>query len=393
MDETKIEQLEATPEVEAEKVEAVAEAPEAEDAPAVEAPAEETVAEGCEGEKCDSCEPKKEPEDDEKEKKVQEGVKEEHKANQRKEVEKEQSKDLLERMEEVASSKVADIVIEAISKLPIEEGASEEERKALEEGIYNDGLKLLAHTMDVIEEVVAGTTMELNGHQVEVKDFYKQGGNGAGATAPAGVNAPVKAEDDEHEKKVKINAYHEGAEEIDYKSKYAESEATMDDLVGMIEETAGKYTQLAEEYAKVVKELQAYKLVEAHSILLEDAMDLLNDYSYEEVVEELVRYEEGEVIAENCEEKAEEKQEEAEAEEKKEEAEEKKEEKEEEKKEEAEEKAEEKAEEIKESIDGEVIAEAKSEPYIQKVPTFSVFKREVVSESKPSRKAWSAFAD
>ena len=375
MDETKIEQLEATPEVEAEKVEAVAEAPEAEDAPA-----EETVAEGCEGEKCDSCEPKKEPEDDEKEKKVQEGVKEEHKANQRKEVEKEQSKDLLERMEEVASSKVADIVIEAISKLPIEEGASEEERKALEEGIYNDGLKLLAHTMDVIEEVVAGTTMELNGHQVEVKDFYKQGGNGAGATAPAGVNAPVKAEDDEHEKKVKINAYHEGAEEIDYKSKYAESEATMDDLVGMIEETAGKYTQLAEEYAKVVKELQAYKLVEAHSILLEDAMDLLNDYSYEEVVEELVRYEEGEVIAEDCEEKAEEKQEEAE---------EKKEEKEEEKKEEAEEKA----EEIKESIDGEVIAEAKSEPYIQKVPTFSVFKREVVSESKPSRKAWSAFAD
>ena len=385
MDETKIEQLEATPEVEAEKVEAVAEAP------AVEAPAEEPVAEGCEGEKCDSCEPKKEPEDDEKEKKVQEGVKEEHKANQRKEVEKEQSKDLLERMEEVASSKVADIVIEAISKLPIEEGASEEERKALEEGIYNDGLKLLAHTMDVIEEVVAGTTMELNGHQVEVKDFYKQGGNGAGATAPAGVNAPVKAEDDEHEKKVKINAYHEGAEEIDYKSKYAESEATMDDLVGMIEETAGKYTQLAEEYAKVVKELQAYKLVEAHSILLEDAMDLLNDYSYEEVVEELVRYEEGEVIAEDCEEKAEEKQEEAE--EKKEEAEEKKEEKEEEKKEEAEEKAEEKAEEIKESIDGEVIAEAKSEPYIQKVPTFSVFKREVVSESKPSRKAWSAFAD
>lgn len=374
MDETKIEQLEATPEVEAEKVEAVAEAP------AVETPAEETVAEGCEGEKCDSCEPKKEPEDDEKEKKVQEGVKEEHKANQRKEVEKEQSKDLLERMEEVASSKVADIVIEAISKLPIEEGASEEERKALEEGIYNDGLKLLAHTMDVIEEVVAGTTMELNGHQVEVKDFYKQGGNGAGATAPAGVNAPVKAEDDEHEKKVKINAYHEGAEEIDYKSKYAESEATMDDLVGMIEETAGKYTQLAEEYAKVVKELQAYKLVEAHSILLEDAMDLLNDYSYEEVVEELVRYEEGEVIAEDCEEKAEEKQEEAE---------EKKEEKEEEKKEEAEEKA----EEIKESIDGEVIAEAKSEPYIQKVPTFSVFKREVVAESKPSRKAWSAFSD
>ena len=373
MDETKIEQLEATPEVEAEKVEAVAEAP-----------AEETVAEGCEGEKCDSCEPKKEPEDDEKEKKVQEGVKEEHKANQRKEVEKEQSKDLLERMEEVASSKVADIVIEAISKLPIEEGASEEERKALEEGIYNDGLKLLAHTMDVIEEVVAGTTMELNGHQVEVKDFYKQGGNGAGATAPAGVNAPVKAEDDEHEKKVKINAYHEGAEEIDYKSKYAESEATMDDLVGMIEETAGKYTQLAEEYAKVVKELQAYKLVEAHSILLEDAIDLLNDYSYEEVVEELVRYEEGEVIAEDCEEKAEEAKEEAE---------EKKEEKEEEKKEEAEEKAEEKAEEIKESIDGEVIAEAKSEPYIQKVPTFSVFKREVVSESKPSRKAWSAFAD
>ena len=162
MDETKIEQLEATPEVEAEKVEA-----------ATEAPAEETVAEGCEGEKCDSCEPKKEPEDDEKEKKVQEGVKEEHKANQRKEVEKEQSKDLLERMEEVASSKVADIVIEAISKLPI-------------------------------EEVVAGTTMELNGHQVEVKDFYKQGGNGVGATAPAGVNAPVKAEDDEHEKKVKI---------------------------------------------------------------------------------------------------------------------------------------------------------------------------------------------
>ena len=368
MDETKIEQLEATPEVEAEKVEAVAEAPE------VEAPAEETVAEGCEGEKCDSCEPKKEPENDEKEKKVQEGVKEEHKANQRKEVEKEQSKDLLERMEEVASSKVADIVIEAISKLPIEEGASEEERKALEEGIYNDGLKLLAHTMDVIEEVVAGTTMELNGHQVEVKDFYKQGGNGVGATAPAGVNAPVKAEDDEHEKKVKINAYHEGAEEIDYKSKYAESEATMDDLVGMIEETAGKYTQLAEEYAKVVKELQAYKLVEAHSILLEDAMDLLNDYSYEEVVEELVRYEEGEVIAEDCEEKAEEKQEEAEAEK-------------------AKEEAEEKAEEIKESIDGEVIAEAKSEPYIQKVPTFSVFKREVVSESKPSRKAWSAFAD
>ena len=159
----------------------------------------------------------------------------------------------------------------------------------------------------------------------------------------------------------------------------------MDDLVGMIEETAGKYTQLAEEYAKVVKELQAYKLVEAHSILLEDAMDLLNDYSYEEVVEELVRYEEGEVIAEDCEEKAEEKQEEAEAEEAKEEAEEKKEEKEEEKKEEA--------EEIKESIDGEVIAEAKSEHYIQKVPTFSVFKREVVSESKPSRKAWSAFSD
>ena len=381
MDETKIEQLEATPEVEAEKVEAVAEAP-----------TEEIVAEGCEGEKCNSCKPRKEPEDDEKEKKVQEGVKEEHIANQRKEVKKEQSKDLLERMEEVASSKVADIVIEAISKLPIEEGASEEERKALEEGIYNDGLKLLAHTMDVIEEVVAGTTMELNGHQVEVKDFYKQGGNGAGATAPAGVNAPVKAEDDEHEKKVKINAYHEGAEEIDYKSKYAESEATMDDLVGMIEETAGKYTQLAEEYAKVVKELQAYKLVEAHSILLEDAMDLLNDYSYEEVVEELVRYEEGEIIAEDCEEKAEEKQEEAEAEEAEEKAEEKQEEAEEEAEKKKEEK-EEKAEEIKESMEGEVIAEAKVQTYLQKVPTFSVFKREVVAESKPSRKAWSAFAD
>ena len=230
----------------------------------------------------------------------------------------------------------------------------------------------------------------------EVVRIPDQGGTGAGATAPAGVNAPVKAEDDEHEKKVKINAYHEGAEEIDYKSKYAESEATMDDLVGMIEETAGKYTQLAEEYAKVVKELQAYKLVEAHSILLEDAMDLLNDYSYEEVVEELVRYEEGEVIAEDCEEKAEEKQNSEkinnEAEQVAEETE-YVEEKEEEKKEEAEEKAEEKAEEIKESIDGEVIAEAKSEPYIQKVPTFSVFKREVVSESKPSRKAWSAFAD
>lgn len=389
MDETKIEQLEATPEVEAE--EAKVEAP-AEEAVA-EAPAEEVVAEGCEGEKCDSCEPKKEPEDDEEEKKVHEGAKAEHEANQRKEVEKEKSKDLLERMEEVASSKVADIVIDAIGKLPIEEGASEEERKALEEGIYNDGLKLLATTMDVIEEVVAGTTMELNGHQVEVKDFYKQGGNGAGATAPAGVDAPVKAEDDEHEKKVKINAYHESAEEIDYKSKYAESEATMDDLVAMIEETAGKYTQLAEEYAKVVKELQAYKIVEAHSIMLEDAINLLEEYSYEDVCEELTKYEEGELVAEGCEEKAEEKAEEAEAEEAKEEAEEKKEEKEEEKKEEAEEKAEEKAEEIKESVEGEVIAEAETQPSTQKVSAFSVFKREVIAESKPSRKAWSAFAD
>ena len=380
MDETKIEQVEATPEVQADET-VVAEAP------AVETQAEaEPVAEGCDGEKCDSCKVKKEPEDDEDEKKVavKEGVQAEHEANQRKEVEKEKSKDLLEEMEEKACSKVADIVIEAISKLPIEEGTSEEERQALEESVYNDGKNLLADVMDVIEEVIAGTTMELNGHQVEVKDFVEQGGK-VSMSAPAGVNAPVKAEDDEDEKKVKINAYHEG-QEIDYKSKYAESEATMDELVSMIEETAGKYNKLAEEYEAVVKELQAYKISEAYSILMDDAVDLLKDYSYSQVCEELDRYEAGEeVIVEGCEEKCEDKEAEEDKEEK---AEEKKEEKEEEKKEEAEEKA---MEEIKESVEGKVIAEAVEAP---KAHTFSVFKRDnMISESKPSRKAWSAFAD
>lgn len=399
MDETKIEQVEATPEVETkveetaevEKAEAVepTEAEEVVEAPVeevVEAPAEEApVVEGCEGEKCDSCKTKKEDEDDQEEKKVavKEGLQNEHEARQRKEVAKEQAKDVMEHIEDVAAEKVADLVMEALENMPIEEGVSEEEYLERKQQIMENGKILLADIYNVLEEVLAGSTVELTGHQVEVKDFVGKGGK-VGMSLPAGINPPCKEEDDEDEKKVHIKAYHESAEEIDYKAKYAESEATLDDLVTMVEETASKYTELVEKYNTVVEELQAYKISEAYSITVDDATDLLKDYSFDEVCEALDEYEANESnISEGCEDKEEKPEE-------KEDKEEKAEEKEEEKKEKEQEKA---MEEIKESADveGAIISENEVAP--KKNRAYSVFAKSEISESKRPRKAFSVFAD
>lgn len=371
MDKTKIEQLETTPNVE--------------DTPSVEARVDETteavetaVVESCE-EKCESCKTKKEDEDDQDEKKVdvKEGLQNEHEAKQRKEIEKEQSKDVMEQLEDIAAEKVANIVIEALENLPIEEGLSDEERSAQEQQILENAKVLLADVYNVLEEVLAGTTVELSGHQVEVKDFVGKGGK-VGIGLPAGINPPCKEEDDESEKKVNIKAYHESAEEIDYKAKYAESEATLDDLVTMVEETASKYTELVEKYNAVVGELQAYKISEAYSITVDDATDLLKDYSFNEVCEALDEYEANESnISEGCEDKAEDKEDK------------------EEKAEEEEEKEEEKEaiEEIKESasVEGSIISESNVAP--KKNKAYSVFAKSEISEAKRPRKAFSVFAD
>lgn len=393
MDETKIEQVVATPEEAVEEVKApeVAEEPtaETEEAPAMEepteAPATEVVAEGCD---CngESCKAKKEEEDDQSEKKVsvKEGLRNDHDARQRKEVAKEQSKDLMESMEDLAAEKVTDIVMEAIANLPIVEGMTEDEDNARKEEIMENGSKLLADVYSVLEEVVNGTTVELTGHQVEVKDFVQTGGKVA-MGLPAGINPPTKHEDDESEKRVQIKAYHEGAEEIDYKAKYAESEANMDELVDMVQETADKYTKLVQEYNAVVEELQAYKISEAYSITVDDAADMLKDYSFDQVCEALDNYEQGlEMVSEGEEEKAEET--EADTEEKKD--------KEEEKKEEKEEKA---MEEIKESLElkEEVIISEDSQVSPRKNRAFSVFRSEISESEQPKRvrKAYSVFAD
>lgn len=385
MDETKIEQVEATQEVET--VEAPVTAEDVDNtAEVVEVPAEETeaveVAEGCDGEKCESCKAKKEEEDDQSEKKVavKEGLQNEHQAKQRKEVAKEQAKDVMEAMEDLASEKVADIVLEAIANLPIVEGMSEEEDQARRDEIMERGQHLLRDVYDVLEEVVNGTTLDLNGHQVEVKDFVGTGGK-VSISLPAGINPPCKSEDNEDEKKVVIKAYHEGAEEIDYKSKYAEAEANMDDLVKMVEESAQKYTELVTQYNTVVEELQAYKIAEAYSISVDDAADMLKVDTFNKVCEALeeVEAEEAQAIIEGEEEKAEEKAEEENPEEK------------EEKKEKAEEKA---MEEIKESIDGAVISEVEENVTTTPVhKAFSVFASDNVVKESKKRKAFSVFAE
>lgn len=390
MDETKIEQVVTTPE---ETVKAEVEAPEVVEQPTAEvveptaeAPAVEevVVAEGCDC-KGESCKAKKEEEDDQSEKNVpvKEGLQNDHATKQRKEVAKDQAKDLMESMEDLAAEKVTDIVMEAIATLPIVEGMTEDEDNARKEEIMENGSKLLADVYSVLEEVVNGTTVELTGHQVEVKDFVQTGGK-VGMGLPAGINPPTKEEDDESEKKVQIKAYHEGAEEIDYKAKYAESEANMDELVTMVEETASKYTELVNEYNAVVEELQAYKISEAYSITVDDAADMLKDYTFDQVCEALDAYEQNEAISESEEGKAEDV--EADAEEKKD--------KEDEKKEEKEEKA---MEEIKESLDeikeDTVISEEVHQP--RKNRAFSVFSSEVSEsvQNKPKRKAFSVFAD
>ena len=423
MDETKIEQVEAQAEEvkaeEAVEVEAQAEAPaeevaEAPEAQAEEVAEEEAVTEECSCGKCDACKAKKETEDDEDEKKV--NIKVEAKKSEAEETEQEVANPLIEQLEEVASLRVADMVTEAIASLPIEEGMSEEDVEARKEEIMENGKNLLAHIFSVLEEVVAGTTLELNGHQVEVKDFVGTGGK-VGMGLPAGINPPCKSEDDESEKKVTIKAYHEGVEEIDYQAKYAESEALMDDLVATVENTAGKYAGLVEEYNKVATELQAYKLAEAYSITVDDALDMLGDASFDEVCEALneaeaelngeeviaeseeaeseevateeetaEEVETEEVVAEAEEETAEEPKEETKEEEKKEKEEEKKE----EEQEEALEKAEESVEETPE-IEGAVVSEAVEEP--QKIRAFSVFASNSIVESKKARKAYSVFAD
>lgn len=389
MDETKIEQVVATPEEAVEEVKAPEEAPAVEAPVEAEAPAvEEVVAEGCDC-KEESCKAKKEEEDDQSEKEVpvKEGLQNEHEAKQRKEVAKEQSKDLVERMEDLAADKVTAIVTEAIANLPIVEGMSVEEDNARKEEIMENGSKLLADVYSVLEEVVNGTTLELDGAQVEVKDFVQTGGKVA-MGLPAGINPPVKHENDEDEKKVKIQAYHE-AEEIDYKAKYAESEANMDELVSMVEETADKYTQLVQQYNSVVEELQAYKISEAYSITVDDAADMLKDYSFDQVCEALDNYEQGLNIAEAEGEEA--KAEDVEAEPAEADKEEEKKDKEEEKKEEKEEKA---MEEIKESLEeikeDTVIAEEVKPA--RRNRAFSVFSISE-SENKPARKAYSVFAD
>lgn len=397
MDETKIEQVEA----QTEEVKAVSEAEEqAVEAPAEEVKAEaeaqteetkaeevaesEVVAEGCDCGKCDSCKAKKETEDDQSEKKV--AVKEEAEAEETTE-----ETDVLESLRNSASEKVADLVMEALASLPIEEGMSEEDAKARKEQVMENGSQLLADVFDVLEEIVNGTTVELTGHQVEVKDFVGTGGK-VGMGLPAGINPPCKSEDDESEKKVTIQQYHEGVEEIDYKAKYAESEALMDELVATVENTAVKYSNLVEEYNKVVLELQAYKISEAYSITVDDANELLAEGTFDEVCEALDEAEAelaGEqVIAEGEEEKAEDK--EAEKEDAKEE---KKEEKKEEEQEKALEEIKEEAEETPE-VEGAVISEgAEESEEHSKIRAFSVFASQPIAESKKARKAYSVFAD
>lgn len=387
MDETKIEQVEA--QAEEVKAEETVETPEVE----AQKVAEDAVTEECSCGKGDANQAKKEPEDDQFEKKV--AVKEEAEEAEQTEEQAEET-DVLESLKNSASEKVADLVMEAIASLPIEEGMSEEDVKAREERIIENGSQLLADVFDVLEEIVNGTTVELTGHQVEVKDFVGTGGK-VGMGLPAGINPPCKSEDDESEKKVKIQQYHEGVEEIDYKAKYAESEALMDELVATVENTAVKYSNLVEEYNKVVLELQAYKISEAYAITVDDANELLAQGTFDEVCEALDEAEAelaGEqVIAEGCEEKAED--EEAEKDEEKEEKEEEKdeEEKDEEKKEKALKKA---LEEIKESeetseVEGAVISEGAEEPI--KIRAFSVFASQPITESKKARKAYSVFAD
>ena len=377
MDETKIEQVEA--QAEEVKAEETVETPEVE----AQEVTEEAVTEKC---SCDANQAKKESEDDQSEKKV--AVKEEAEEAEQTEEHAEKT-DVLESLKNSASEKVADLVMEALASLPIEEGMSEEDAKARKEQVMENGSQLLADVFDVLEEIVNGTTVELTGHQVEVKDFVGTGGK-VGMGLPAGINPPCKSEDDESEKKVKIQQYHEGVEEIDYKGKYAESEALMDELVATVENTAVKYSNLVEEYNKVVLELQAYKISEAYAITVDDANELLAEGTFDEVCEALDEAEAelaGEqAIAEGCEEKAED--DDAEEDDKEE-----KEEKKEEKKEEEQEKA---LEEIKESeetpeVEGTVISEGAEEPV--KIRAFSVFASQPIVESKKARKAYSVFAD
>ena len=377
MDETKIEQVEA--QAEEVKAEETVETPEVE----AQEVTEEAVTEKC---SCDANQAKKESEDDQSEKKV--AVKEEAEEAEQTEEQAEKT-DVLESLKNSASEKVADLVMEALASLPIEEGMSEEDAKARKEQVMENGSQLLADVFDVLEEIVNGTTVELTGHQVEVKDFVGTGGK-VGMGLPAGINPPCKSEDDESEKKVKIQQYHEGVEEIDYKAKYAESEALMDELVATVENTAVKYSNLVEEYNKVVLELQAYKISEAYAITVDDANELLAEGTFDEVCEALDEAEAelaGEqAIAEGCEEKAED--DDAEEDDKEE-----KEEKKEEKKEEEQEKA---LEEIKESeetpeVEGTVISEGAEEHV--KIRAFSVFASQPIVESKKARKAYSVFAD
>ena len=377
MDETKIEQVEA--QAEEVKAEETVETPEVE----AQEVTEEAVTEKC---SCDANQAKKESEDDQSEKKV--AVKEEAEEAEQTEEQAEKT-DVLESLKNSASEKVADLVMEALASLPIEEGMSEEDAKARKEQVMENGSQLLADVFDVLEEIVNGTIVELTGHQVEVKDFVGTGGK-VGMGLPAGINPPCKSEDDESEKKVKIQQYHEGVEEIDYKAKYAESEALMDELVATVENTAVKYSNLVEEYNKVVLELQAYKISEAYAITVDDANELLAEGTFDEVCEALDEAEAelaGEqAIAEGCEEKAED--DDAEEDDKEE-----KEEKKEEKKEEEQEKA---LEEIKESeetpeVEGTIISEGAEEPV--KIRAFSVFASQPIVESKKARKAYSVFAD
>ena len=377
MNETKIEQVEA--QAEEVKAEETVETPEVE----AQEVTEEAVTEKC---SCDANQAKKESEDDQSEKKV--AVKEEAEEAEQTEEQAEET-DVLESLKNSASEKVADLVMEALASLPIEEGMSEEDAKARKEQVMENGSQLLADVFDVLEEIVNGTTVELNGHQVEVKDFVGTGGK-VGMGLPAGINPPCKSEDDESEKKVKIQQYHEGVEEIDYKAKYAESEALMDELVATVENTAVKYSNLVEEYNKVVLELQAYKISEAYAITVDDANELLAEGTFDEVCEALDEAEAelaGEqAIAEGCEEKAED--DDAEEDDKEE-----KEEKKEEKKEKEQEEALEKIKESEETpeVEGTVISEGIEEPV--KIRAFSVFASQPIVESKKARKAYSVFAD
>ena len=375
MDETKIEQVEA--QAEEVKAEETVETPEVE---------AQEVAEDAVTEECSCGNAKKQSEDDQSEKKV--AVKKEAKEAEQTEGQTEKT-DVLESLKNSASEKVADLVMEALASLPIEEGMSEEDVNARKEQVMENGSKLLADVFDVLEEIVNGTTVELNGHQVEVKDFVGTGGK-VGMGLPAGINPPCKSEDDESEKKVKIQQYHEGVEEIDYKAKYAESEALMDELVATVENTAVKYSNLVEEYNKVVLELQAYKISEAYAITVDDANELLAEGTFDEVCEALDEAEAelaGEqVIAEGCEEKAEDdeaEKEEAEDEEDEEE--------EEEKKEKELKKALGESKEETPEVEGTVISEGAEEHV--KIRAFSVFASQPIVESKKARKAYSVFAD